>query len=106
MTGESIFRHTHTNTLNVRVINTTKNYIYVLCNFAFWLCIYIKNISVRPPPLLPRASGFHIETLTIGGEVGGVTLYNNGWGHRIQIRDHFLYDIIHIHEILGGEAYV
>ena len=51
------------------------NYIYVLYNFAFSLCIYIKNISVRPPPLLPTASGFHLETLTIGGggEVGGVT---------------------------------
>ena len=27
-----------------------------------------------------------------------------GRGHKILIRDHFLYDIIDIHEILGGEA--
>ena len=48
--------------------------------------------------------GFHLEKLARGGSRGRYHNLNDGRGHRILIRDHFLYDIIDIHEILGGEA--
>ena len=40
--------------------------------------------------------------LAKGGSRGRYLNYNNGCGHIILIRGHLLYDIIDIHEIVGG----